>query len=387
MKNTWKGINEIVSIKYKSSSNINQIKANNVIIDDPKMISNAFNNYFVNVGPNTDKDIPKSILGPSTYLKLRVGNDFCILPTNNAEVMLLILQLDDTKSSGPSSIPTKILKIAAPKIVPIFVQIANSSFLSGIFPRGMKLAKVIPIFKNGNILEVNNYRPISLLSIFSKIIEKLMHKRLYSFLESHKVMYESQFGFQKGKSTQHSLIEIVEKIRNCNENKNYGCGIFIDLKKAFDTVNHDILLQKLEHYGIRGTALSWFKSYLNERSQYVFCNNTTSDIKYITCGVPQGSVLGPLLFLIYINDLPNISDKLKFFLFADDTNIFFECNDLAKLQSTVNCELKKLTRWLNTNRLALNVTKTNFVIFSPINKPIKPVTILLNRQAIVQKEC
>ena len=196
--------------------------------------------------------------------------------------MILILQLDDTKSSGPSSIPTKMLKIGAPKIVPIFVKILNSSFLSGIFPRGMKLAKVIPIFKNGDLLDVNNYRPISLLSVFSKITEKLIHQRLYSFLETHNVMYESQFGFQKGKSTQHSLIEIVEKIRNCNENKNYGCGIFIDLKKAFDTVNHDVLLLKLEHYGIRGTALSWFKSYISGRSQYVFCNNTSSDVKKIT---------------------------------------------------------------------------------------------------------
>ena len=151
-------------------------------------------------------------------------------------------------------------------------------------------------------------------------------------------------------------------------------------------MNHHILLLKLEHYGVRGAALSWFKSYLNDRSQFVFCNNTSSDVKKITCGVPQGSVLGPLLFLIYINDLPNISDKLKFFLFADDTNIFFECNDLEKLQRTVNSELKKLIRWLNTNRLALNVSKTNFVIFSPINKPKKPVTIILNRQAIAQKE-
>ena len=164
----------------------------------------------------------------------------------------------------------------------------------------------------------------------------------------------------------------------------YGCGIFIDLKKAFDTVNHDILITKLEHYGVRGKSLDWFASYLKGRSQYTFCNNTSSEIKPISCGVPQGSVLGPLLFLIYINDLPNISNKLKFYLFADDTNIFYQCSNLSELQNTLNRELKKLSLWLNSNRLALNISKTNFVIFAAKNKPLKTVTLLLNKKAIQQ---
>ena len=235
----------------------------------------------------------------------------------------------------------------------------------------MKLAKVILIFKSGSKVIVTNYRPISLLSVFSKIFEKLAHQQLYDFLERQSVIYESQFGFQKGHSTLHSLIEIVENIKDCMEKRNYGCGIFIDLKKAFDTVNHKILIQKLEHYGIRGKSLDWFISYLTGRTQYTFCNGKNSALRMITCGVPQGSVLGPLLFLLYINDLPNISNKLKFYLFADDTNIFFQNSNLDILEKTVNRELGKLTLWLNANRLALNISKTNFVIFAAKTNPFK----------------
>ena len=166
----------------------------------------------------------------------------------------------------------------------------------------------------------------------------------------------------------------------------YGCGVFIDLKKAFDTVNHKILLTKLEHYGIRNNMLDWFNSYLTDRKQYVSFNGESSEMRSVTCGVPQGSVLGPLLFLVYINDLPNISDKLSFFLFADDTNLYYESNDLKELEKTMNKELKKLSLWLNVNRLALNVSKTNFVIFRGYRKPCDHnVTLLINKKAIEQK--
>ena len=345
------------------------------------------NNFFANVGPETEKSVPKvPNMSPSSYLKNRNQFDMIIAHISEDEILDIINSLSN-KSTGPASIPLRLLKIVADLIVVPLCRIINISFTTGVFPDVLKVSKIIPLHKGGSTLEVNNFRPISLLSIFDKIIEKLMHKRLYDFLDEHNILYEHQFGFRKFYSTGYSLIEITEKIKNTIDNGKYGCGIFIDLKKAFDTVNHKILLTKLEHYGIRGNILKWFESYLSNRKQFVFYNGVSSDIASFTCGVPQGSVLGPLLFLIYINDLPNISSKLSFFLFADDTNIYYESNKLIELEKTINKELKLLSLWLNLNRLALNVSKTNFVIFRSPKKPLNHnVVLIMNRKAIDQKD-
>ena len=266
------------------------------------------------------------------------------------------------KATGPYSIPCNLLKMIAHSISPALAILINESFVIGIFPDKLKVAKVIALHKKGAANNVSNYRPISLLSIFSKIFEKVMYKRLYTFLEINEVLHSLQFGFRIKHSTLHTLISMTETIRKTIDNGNFGCGIFIDLKKAFDTVNHSILLKRLDHYGVRGVPLQWFDSYLSDRKQYVSVNGSTSDELTITHGVPQGSVLGPLLFLFFINDFPSVSKVLTFYLFADDTNIYFESDDLVHMQKVVNRELRKVRKWLEANRLALNIDKLYYLL-------------------------
>ena len=386
-KKIWEGIKSIININKSKNNTISQLKVNEKSIDDPIEIAKSLNDFFVNVGPKTEQSIPHNpITKPENYLTNKNQVDFFIEHISNEEILDTINNLE-SKSTGPQSIPVDLLKLIADLIVLPLCKIINNSFSSGIFPDALKVCKVVPIHKGGSMDELNNFRPISLLSIFDKIIEKLMHKRLYKFLETHNILFENQFGFRKNNSTSLALIQITEKIKETIDNKKFGCGIFIDLRKAFDTVNHNILLNKLEHYGIRGFALNWFNSYLSNRKQYVFHNGESSNLQPITCGVPQGSVLGPILFLLYINDLPNISNILQFYLFADDTNIYYEAENLDKLELVINKELKKLHTWLIVNRLSLNIDKTNFVVFHPYNKPLKKhITLKIYKKAISEKE-
>ncbi len=364
MKKLWSGIKTIISHKSSNSSSINKIKdMEGNVTSEPSEISNIFNDFFVNVADEITKTIPKTPKSPLDYLSNRTSNSLFLTPVTSIEVYDLINILNSAKSVGPNSIPIKLLKILGASVSPLLALLVNQSFQSGVFPDKLKIAKVITLFKKGNPELPSNYRPISLLPIFSKPFEKLMYRRLFRFLEVHNVLYSLQFGFQENHSIDHALVSLTEAIRNTLDNKRFGCGIFIDLQKAFDTVNHKILLSKLEHYGVRGCALEWFRSYLSDRKQYVTVNGSNSNLLSITCGVPQGSVLGPLLFLVYINDLPNASNKLKFYLFADDTNIYFESIDLSNLLRTVNKELKSIKRWLDANKLSLNIDKTNYIIF------------------------
>ena len=310
----------------KNSNRTSQLNVGGKVIDDNKEIANNFNNFFVNVGPNMEESVPKvPNISHSKFLKNRNQMKFVIAHVSNEEILDIINSLEN-KSTGPSSIPLKLLSLIPDLIILPLAYIINMSFITGEYPNLLKIVKVIPIHKGGSTQDVNNYRPISLLTIFDKIIEKLMHKRLYNFLMEHNILYQNQFGFRKNNSTVYALAQITEMIKVSIDNRKFGCGISVDLRKAFDTVNHEILLIKLEHYGIRDSMLKWFQSYLFDRKQFVTFNGVSSELLVNSCGVPQGPVLGPLLFLLYINDLPNISKILNFYLFADDTNIYYESN-------------------------------------------------------------
>ena len=213
--------------------------------------------------------------------------------------------------------------------------------------------------------ESGNYRPISILIIlspFSKTFERLIYNQQPSFVEKQNILYQFQFGFRKGCSTEQAILEITGNFKSALDNKLYTCGIFLDFTKAFDTVNHHILLKKIEKYGIRGLPLQWFSSYLNNRAQFVQIGNDKSDMLAVKCGVPQGSTLGPLLFLLYINDLPYSPDILQFRIFADDTNIFYFSKSPNILQKVVNDELNKVYQYCLANKLSIHLEKSNYML-------------------------
>ena len=316
------------------------------------------------------------------FLSNRLTENFVFKECDEDEIKSIISSLNVAKSSGPNSIPTNILLLLKDYICTPLNKIFNISLQTGQHPDILKVSKTIPIFKKGSRLLVSNYRPISLLSNLNKILEKIVHSRVYSFLEDLNCIYSLQFGFRKKHSTNHALIEITETIRQALDNKKIACGIFVDLQKAFDTVNHDILVAKLEHYGIRGSANQWFSSYLKNRTQYVSILGYDSSVKPINHGVPQGSVLGPLLFLLYINDLHLAIKSSKVFHFADDTNLLNINNSPKKIQKNVNEDLKILYKWLLANKISLNCDKTEVIFFHKPGERVPDLKIKMNGHRI-----
>ena len=274
----------------------------------------------------------------------------------------MLCGLKESKAAGPDKINAKLVKDSAEVICPTSTKIFNRSLQQGIFPEDLKNAFVSPIYKNGDKSDCSNYRPISILSTIAKALEKTVYNQLISYLNENNILSNSQFGFRKQHSTTTSLLNATNNwLLNIDKGLINGV-LFLDLRKAFDTVDHKILIEKLKLYGITGVALKLFISYLEKRYQSCKVNNVKSSRKLIECGVPQGSNLGPLLLLLYVNDLPNCLDQAKPSMFADDTSITASSESVEELEALLNSDLDNIYQWLVANKLTLNVSKTEYMI-------------------------
>ena len=383
LKKTWSEINKILSRKGNKQNGY-ILSDNGKFITDQKQVANKFNHFFTNVAENLSKSIKKGNTKYQDYLKNPNESSLFLKGTTPHELNLILQQMDSKKSIDIYGISTKCIKLAGPDVIEVLSSIFNRSILEGIFPNALKLAKIIPIHKGVSQFETSNYRPIFLLPIVSKIFEKLIFNRLNDFLSKHKILSPNQFGFQKNNSTEFAVNAILTKITNAFENKETAYTVFLDFAKAFDTVNSNILISKMEHYGIRGVCLNLFKNYLANRQQCTEINGTISDIEITKCGVPQGSILGPILFLIYINDIVNSSKLLKFYLFADDTTLFYSSKNKAGTEDIVNREIGKVTNWLISNKLSLNIKKSCYLTFSLVKRH-QHINIKINNQPIEEK--
>lgn len=360
MRKSWKVIKDIIGNRPNSTDNqmfvVNEIETGNA-----QDITNEFNNYFVSIGKELANKILNNGINPLTYIKENEQNIQTLI--TNEQYVRNIVKTVNNCSPGWDKLNPNICKQTIDCYARELTQLLNQSYDQGIFPDELKMAKVVPLFKQGKTSLIENYRPVSILNYFSKFFEKIMYNHIIEFLNENNILSKYQFGFRQKHSTNHALITIVEKIARALDNKQQVIGVYLDFRKAFDTVDHQILLSKLQKYGIRGKTLEWFQSYLHNRTQYVEYNNSHSTVKHISMGVPQGSILGPLLFLIYVNDISDVSDKLYSILFADDTNVFIEGSNLNNLINTLNEELHKLTMWLDSNKLTINLSKTHYMIF------------------------
>lgn len=367
IKATWKLINLLLNKGGKRVSEM-QMKCNGELTTDSHEIANAFNSYFTQVGPNLDKLIPSNNSNFTNYLVNPCTNSIYFSATFEAEICSIVNTFRNNTASGIDGFSPRIIKCIIKEVSKPLCHIFNLSLSTGIFPDKLKIARVTPVFKSGDKCELSNYRPISVLPCFSKILEKIVYNRTVKFLDRNNILGSYQYGFRSKYSTSMALTDISNKIVDAFEENSFLIGVFVDLSKAFDTINHDVMLTKLKHYGIRGLAHNWYNSYLSNRCQCTKFKNCTSQSKKIVCGVPQGSLLGPLLFILYINDIANVSNTPSYILYADDTNILFSGKDLISLQDKVNENLDKLCKWFQANRLSVNPRKCNYIVFSNRNK-------------------
>jgi len=369
-KRTWQLLKEAANLN-KSSTKIEQIRnKDGALLSDPTDIANEFNDFFTEIGVKISESVKETTVKPEDFMpnlpdlvNLDLGG------TNQVHICDVIKSLQPKNSFDIDGISTKLLKTLSTELSWPLAHVFGLSLSTGTFPARLKSSRTVPIFKAGSLELCDNYRPIALLSTLSKVLEKMVSVQLVNHLDRNNLLYEHQYGFQRNKSTEHSLVHSINFISTAlNENK-YCLGVFFDLKKAFDVCSHDILLMKLSKMGISGIALQWFRSYLSDRQQVVDINGKFSNLRRIKISILQGSILGPILFLCYINDLARVTSLLTF-MFADDTFCLKSNYNLLTLINEVNTEINKMAVWFRANKLAVNISKTKYMIFTMRGKKI-----------------
>ena len=378
IKKTWDMMKEVIGKKKVK----NQTFSKRIIVDDKEIfeqttIADKFSTFFTDIGPKLASKINSSSKNFMSYLNKINAPNISNEQLTNEELDKAFSSLKRNKSNGFDDISANILLDTKQQIFDPLKYIFSLSLKNGIFPDLLKIAKITPIFKKGDKAELSNYRPISVLPAISKLLERVVYNRIYGHLISNQLLYKKQFGFQKDCSTDYAILELVNEITNSFEQGKYTLGVFIDLSKAFDTVNHNILLKKIKHYGITGNIFHWLYSYLDNRKQYISYEGRSTKPLEITCGVPQGSILGPLLFLMYVNDLYLVSNDINTIMFADDMNLFLSGSNIKILFNKMNTELIKINDWFKSNKLSLNETKTVYTLFHPL--PPTPANLICFR--------
>ena len=321
-------------------------------------MAETFNDFFHKVIQDLCDVLSRTVspFSPTQFLN-ETNSSFSFTPITVEAVTEHLTKLNVKKATGLDSIDNRLLKTGAQVLAPSLTNLLNKSLTSGEFPEKWKTAEVMPIHKKGDRTMLSNYRPVSILSSISKILERVVHNQLYGYLNQNRLLSQCQSGFRKLHSCETALHSVTEDWIDSIDKKQQTGVIFCDLSRAFDTLNHDILLDKLKAYGVDEMACSWFKSYLTGRLQRTCVNSILSNTSCVTCGVPQGSILGPLLFIVYINDLPNCVQSCRVAMYADDTIVYFSHRSIQTIQETLQNDCTRLMHWFVANKLSLNPLK------------------------------
>ena len=367
-KNRWKILNNLLG--KSPAPEVNSLEVNGSLTQNCQAIANAFGNYFITVPQQVASRIPQSHIDGLSHIPNNLNSIF-FSPTNVFEVTEIVKNIKGSNSE--EDIAIKVLKLGMQTFSTFICILFNECLNSGTYPSVLKEARVVPVFKSGSKVQVSNYRPISILLNINKIFEKIIYKRLYSYVENHNILTPKQFGFRSGSGTETAILQLINNILPAFTDGKLVICTFLDFSKAFDTVNHRILLSKLEKYGVRGLALNLIKSYLDGRKQSVTIGGISSFMGDVFIGTPQGSCISPLLFSLYTNDLIAFLNNPDSVLYADDTTIVSVAKEVNDIENITNDYLSRVIGWSNFNKLSLNASKSKCVLFTNRHIAVPPI--------------